>query len=218
MEGILNFTGFVRDNFGSILEATREHALIVLGVMVAATVFSIAVGIAVHRNNAATQLALGTASVFLTIPSLALFALFIPLVGIGNPPARIALFLYAILPILRNTITGIAGVDPAVTESAKGMGMDTRQQLTRIVLPLAWPVILTGVRVSTQLITGVAAIAVLIGGGGLGSFIQRGLTSLGNPLSIERVWTGTIFIILLALTFDALLSFMGRRTTSPGLR
>jgi len=218
MEGILNWTAFVRANIGAILEATRDHAMIVLSVMVAATLFSIAVGVAVHRNGVATQLALGTASVFLTIPSLALFALFIPLVGIGNPPAQIALFLYAILPILRNTLTGIASVDPAITESAKGMGMNTRQQLTRIVLPLAWPVILTGVRISTQLITGVAAIAVLIGGAGLGSFIQRGLTSLGNPLSIERVWTGTIFIILLALTFDALLAFMGRRTTSPGLR
>lgn len=218
MEGILSWSAFVRTNFGAILEATRDHAVIVLSVMVLATVFSVAVGVAVHRNALATQLALGTASVFLTIPSLALFALFIPLVGIGNPPAQIALFLYAILPILRNTLTGIAGVDPAITESAKGMGMNAGQQLTRIVLPLAWPVILTGIRISTQLITGVAAIAVLIGGGGLGSFIQRGLTSLGNPLSIERVWTGTIFIILLALTFDAILSFMGRRTTSPGLR
>jgi len=218
MEGILNWTAFVRNNFATILDATWEHAVIVVGVMFAATVFSLAVGIAVHRNSAATQIALGTASVFLTIPSLALFALFIPLVGVGNPPAQIALFLYALLPIMRNTITGIAGVDPAITESAKGMGMNAQQQLTRIVLPLAWPVVLAGIRISTQLITGVAAIAVLIGGGGLGSFIQRGLTSLGNPMSIERVWTGTIFIILLALTFDALLSFMGRRTTSPGLR
>ncbi len=218
MEGILNWIAFVRTNFAAIMDATREHALIVVTVMVAATLFSIAVGVTVHRNSAATQFALGTASVFLTIPSLALFALFIPLVGVGNPPARIALFLYALLPILRNTITGIAGVDPAITESAKGMGMNSRQQLARIVLPLAWPVILAGIRISTQLITGVAAIAVLIGGGGLGSFIQRGLTSLGNPLSIERVWTGTIFIIILALVFDALLAFMGRRTTSPGLR
>lgn len=218
MEGIQSWMTFVANNWSGILDATREHALIVLTVMFFATFFSVAVGVAVHRHNTATQIALSTASVFLTIPSLALFALFIPLVGVGNPPAQIALFLYALLPILRNTVTGIAGVDPAVTESAKGMGMNNRQQLLRIVLPLAWPVILTGIRVSTQLITGVAAIAVLIGGGGLGSYIQRGLTSLGNPFSIERVWTGTVFIILLALLFDALLSFMGRRTTSAGLR
>lgn len=218
MEGIQSWIAFVGNNWPAILDATRDHAMIVVTVMIAATVFSILLGIAVHANPAASQVALGAASVFLTIPSLALFALFIPLVGVGNPPAQIALFLYALLPILRNTLTGIAGVDPAITESAKGMGMNTRQQLVRIVLPLAWPVIIAGVRISTQLITGVAAIAVLIGGGGLGSFIQRGLTSLGNPLSIERVWTGTVFIIILALIFDALLSFVGRRTTSPGLR
>jgi osmoprotectant transport system permease protein len=149
---------------------------------------------------------------------LALFALFIPFVGIGDRPAQIALFLYAILPILRNTVTGLDAVDPAVVESARGMGMGQMQQLTRIRIPLAWPVVVTGIRVSTQLITGVAAIAVLVGGSGLGTFIQRGLTSLGNPFSIERVWTGTVFIILLALVLDLVLGFIGRRTTSPGIR
>jgi osmoprotectant transport system permease protein len=218
VDGVVSWFGFVRDNLSGILERTVEHALLVLGVMLAATVFSVVLGILVQGRATAKQVALGTAGVLLTIPSLALFAVFIPLVGIGNRPAQIALFLYAILPILRNTVTGLDAVDPAVVESARGMGMSASEQLLRVRIPLAWPVIITGVRVSTQLITGVAAIAVLVGGGGLGSYIQRGLTSLGNPLSIERVWTGTVFIILLALTLDAVLGAIGRRTTSPGLR
>jgi len=218
MDGVVSWIGFVRANSEAILDRTLEHALLVVGVMVAATVFSVALGIAVQQRAAAKQVALGTAGVLLTIPSLALFALFIPLVGIGDRPAQIALFLYAILPILRNTVTGLDAVDPAVVESARGMGMGQIQQLTRIRIPLAWPVIVTGIRVSTQLITGVAAIAVLVGGSGLGTFIQRGLTSLGNPFSIERVWTGTVFIILLALVLDLVLGFIGRRTTSPGIR
>ena len=218
MDGVVSWVGFVIANRSGILERTIEHATIVLSVMVIATVFSVALGIVVQDRSAAKQVALGTAGVLLTIPSLALFAIFIPLVGIGNRPAQIALFLYSILPILRNTVTGLDAVDPAVVEAAQGMGMGQVQQLFRVRIPLAWPVIIAGIRVSTQLITGVAAIAVLVGGGGLGAYIQRGLTSLGNPFSIERVWTGTVFIILLALVLDAVLGVIGRRTTSPGLR
>jgi osmoprotectant transport system permease protein len=218
VDGVRSWVGFVITNRSGILERTLEHAGIVLGVMLVATVFSVMLGIVVQDRGFAKQVSLGTAGVLLTIPSLALFAIFIPLVGIGNRPAQIALFLYAILPILRNTVTGLDAVDPAVVESAQGMGMGQTQQLLRVRIPLAWPVIITGIRVSTQLITGVAAIAVLVGGGGLGSYIQRGLTSLGNPFSIERVWTGTVFIILLALVLDGALGLIGRRTTSPGLR
>lgn len=218
MDGVRSWLGFVTGNTSGILERTVEHATIVLGVMVAATVFSVLLGIAVQHRGLAKQVSLGTAGVLLTIPSLALFAIFIPLVGIGNRPAQIALFLYAILPILRNTVTGLDAVDPAIVEAAQGMGMGRLQQLVRVRIPLAWPVVMAGIRVSTQLITGVAAIAVLVGGGGLGAYIQRGLTSLGNPFSIERVWTGTVFIILLALVLDAVLGAIGRRTTSPGIR
>ncbi len=218
MDGVRSWIGFVSTNRSGIIERTLEHAGIVLGVMLVATVFSVMLGIVVQDRGFAKQVSLGMAGVLLTIPSLALFAIFIPLVGIGNRPAQIALFLYAILPILRNTVTGLDAVDPAVVESAQGMGMGQTQQLLRVRIPLAWPVIITGIRVSTQLITGVAAIAVLVGGGGLGSYIQRGLTSLGNPFSIERVWTGTVFIILLALVLDGALGLIGRRTTSPGLR
>lgn len=218
MEGVRSWAGFVADNVDGILARTVEHVSLVAGVMLAATLFSVLLGIALMERPIARQVALGVAGVLLTIPSLALFAVFIPIVGIGNRPAQIALFLYAILPILRNTVTGLAGVDEAVVESARGMGMGGLQQLVRVRVPLAWPVVMAGVRVSTQLVTGIAAIAVLVGGGGLGAYIQRGLTSLGNPFSIERVWTGTVAIILLALILDLALGFLARRTTSPGIR
>ena len=128
------------------------------------------------------------------------------------------MFLYALLPILRNTIVGLNEVDPAVLESAKGMGLSSRQQLIAVKVPLAWPVILTGIRVSTLFICGVAAIAKLIGGPGLGHYIREGQTRLGLPTGMERLWTGVVFIVLLALAFDAAYLLLNRLTTPRELR
>lgn len=218
MDGLLSWFSYVGTNWDDILEATLAHAAIALVVVVAATAFSVAVGIVVQRRPTLRNAVLSIAGIFLTIPSLALFALFIPIVGIGNPPAMWALFLYALLPILRNTVTGLDEVNPAVVESAKGMGMDARQQLLRVKLPLAWPVIMAGVRVSSLLVVGIAAIAVLVGGDGLGTFIQGGLTRLGLPGSVESVWVGTVFTVLLGLLLDIVFSTVQRLTSSPGLR
>jgi len=218
VEGVTSWLGYVGKNYDDILQATWEHARLVLIVIVAATFFSVILGVLVQRNATARAMSLSIAGIFLTIPSLALFALFIPLVGIGNPPALIALFLYAILPILRNTVTGLDEVSPAVVESAKGMGLNTWQQLIRVRLPLAWPVVMAGVRVSSLLVVGIAAIAVLVGGDGLGTFIQGGLTRLGLPGSVESVWVGTVFTVLLGLVLDAGFALVQRLTTSAGLR
>lgn len=218
MEGISNWFSYVADHHDDVIEATLQHARLTATVVVLATIFSVALGIAVQRRRTARAVALSISGIFLTIPSLALFALFIPIVGIGNRPAILAMFLYAILPILRNTVTGLDEVSPAVVESAKGMGLNPVQRLLRVQLPLAWPVIMAGVRVSTLLTVGIAAIAVLVGGDGLGSFIQGGLTRLGLPNSEESVWTGTIFIVLLGLLLDAALATVQRLTTSRGLR
>lgn len=218
MDGIKSWFEFVSNNWDDILQATLEHTRITLTVVVLATVFSVLLGIGVQTKPSLRAGALAISGIFLTIPSLALFALFIPIVGIGNPPAMIALFLYAILPILRNTVTGLDSVDPAVVESAKGMGLNSRQRMIRVKLPLAWPVVMAGVRVSSLMVVGIAAIAVLVGGDGLGVFIKRGLTRLGLPFSIESVWVGTIFIILLGLLLDVVFSLIQRFTTSRGLR
>ncbi|MCB2174353.1 MAG: ABC transporter permease [Actinomycetales bacterium] len=218
MDGISSWFAYVGDHWSEVMTGLAQHAKIVAVVVVSATVFSIVLGILVERHPAARAASLSIAGIFLTIPSLALFALFIPLVGIGNPPATIALFLYAILPILRNTVTGLDAVSPAVVESAKGMGMNHTQRLLRIRLPLAWPIIMAGIRISTLITVGLAAIAVLVGGDGLGSFIQGGLTRLGLPNSYESVWAGTVFTVTLGLVLDIVLSFVQRLTTSRGLR
>ncbi|MBX3310021.1 MAG: ABC transporter permease [Cryobacterium sp.] len=218
MDGISSWFGYVVDHAGDIATASLESARMALIVVVLATVFSLVLGVAVERHAMARTVALSVAEIFLTIPSLALFAIFIPVLGIGNPPAILALFLYAILPILRNTLTGLGEVDPAVVEAARGMGMSTSRQLVKVRLPLAWPVIMAGVRVSSLLVIGISAIAVLVGGDGLGSFIQNGLTRLGFPGSIESVFVGTIFLVLLGLILDSAFALVQRLTTSPGLR
>lgn len=212
MNGIDSLRQFMADDWSDIWALTVEHATLVLQVMVAATLFSVALGIAVQTRRLAflREPALLVASALLTVPALALFTLFIPVFGIGRWPPRVALFLYAILPILRNTVTGLASVDPAVEESAKGMGMGSARRLLQIRLPLAWPVIVTGIRVSTLLVTGVAAIATLVNGGGLGDLIKQGFNRLGLPGSMEAIWAGTIMIVVVALVFDLVLALVVR--------
>ena len=218
MSGITNWFEYVGDRWSDVWGASWDHLMLVIQVMIVATVLSVAVGVAVRNNATLRNIALGVAGILITIPSLALFTIFIPIVGLGFKPAFIALLLYAILPILRNTITGLRDVDPNVLESARGMGLNGTQRLIRVQLPLAWPVILAGIRVSTLITTGFAAIATLVAGPGPGLFIKDGLRRLGLPLSMESVWTGTIFTILLALALDLVLSTIGRFTTSRGVR
>ncbi len=218
MDGITSWFDFVAGRYDDILATTWEHAKITLTAVIAATIVSVLLGIFVQRRPTLRAIALSGSGIFLTIPSLALFAIFIPLVGIGNPPAIIALFLYSILPVLRNTVTGLDSVPPAVVESARGMGMGTTRQLVQIRLPLAWPIIMTGVRIATLITVGIAAIAVLVGGDGLGTYIQSGLTRLGLPNSLESVWTGTVFTVLLGLVLDGILAAFQKLTTSKGLR
>lgn len=218
MNGIASWLEFIAGRPAEIADYTLQHAILVAVVMVSAAAVAILTGIAVHQSLPGRSTALSVAGVLITLPSLALFAVFIPLFGLGWTPSFIALFLYALLPILRNTIVGLNEVDPAVLESAKGMGLSSRQTLTKVKLPLAWPVILTGIRVSTLFICGVAAIAKLIGGPGLGHYIREGQTRLGLPLGMERLWTGVVFIVLLALTFDAFYLILNRLTTPRSLR
>jgi len=220
MDGIASWFEYMGDRTDDIFVGLYEHAIYIVAVVVAATITAVGIGILVRHRPVAREVALGIASVFLTLPSLALFTIFIPIpfIGLGFKPAFIALYLYALLPILRNTVTGLAGVSPAVLESARGMGLSSRQRLWKIEIPLAWPVIITGVRVSALLTAGIAAIATLVAGGGLGDFIKSGLARLPLPNSMEAIWTGTVFTVLLALAFDAVFTFIRRLTTSPGLR
>jgi osmoprotectant transport system permease protein len=218
VKNISDWFTYVNDNLEFILEETLNHARIVLIVIALATVTSVLLGIFIQRRPVARAVVLALSGIVLTIPSLALFALFIPIVGIGNPPAMLALYLYALMPVLRNTVTGLDSVSPAVVESAKGMGMGTMEQLLRVRLPLAWPVIMAGVRISSLMTVGIAAIAILVGGDGLGSYIQGGLTRFGLPNSENSVWTGVVFTVLLGLVLDIAFATFQRFTTPRGLR
>jgi osmoprotectant transport system permease protein len=149
-----------------------------------------------------------------TIPSVALLGFLIPLFGIGTKPAIVALFLYSLLPIVRNTYTGIEQVDPAAIEAARGMGMRDRQILFRVTIPQALPVVMAGLRTATVSCVGIATLAALIGAGGLGTFIFRGISMLNTPM----VLAGAIPAAVLALTLDGLLALVARWITPVGLR
>jgi len=218
VEFVQSWWAFVATRGELIQEALWEHTVYVVTVLGVASLFAVTVGILSRRSILARELSLAVASVFLTIPSLALFTIFIPLVGLGFAPSFIALFLYSLLPILRNTITGLESIDNSVVESAKGMGLTSRQVLLRVELPLAWPIILAGIRVSSMLVVGIAAIATLVAGGGLGDFIKNGLARLPLPNSLESIWTGTILCVLLALVIDLVLQGTKRATISKGIR
>ena len=208
------------EGWSPIFERVVEHVQLVAMSMAFAIVISIVLGVLVHRVNSLRGLTLGISSIMLTIPSLALFAIFIsvPGIGIGDRGPIIALTMYSILPILRNTVIGLEEVDRAVIESAKGMGLNAGQRLLRIELPLAWPIILTGIRVATLLNIGIAAIAPLVGGTGLGRYINDGLQRFPDVTSVERMWTGVVFTIGLALVADLVFTLVRRFTTSKGLR
>jgi len=209
---------FIQSRWDNLLEAALVHATYIVSVVVVAIVIGVGSGILVRNKPLAREIVLGVFAVFLTIPSLGLFVMLVPIVGLGFWAPFVALCMYALLPIARNTVAGLAGVDPAVVESARGMGLTNRERLFRIQLPLAWPVILTGVRVAALLTAGIAAIATLVNGGGLGDFIKSGLARLGAPNSAESMWVGTLAIIVLALAFDAVFIVIKKATTSAGIR
>ncbi len=209
---------FLVRRWPQLLELAFEHLLLVLTAIVFATLIGVAVGVAVYRSAALSSLATAVTATILTVPSLALFALMVAWVGLGDRSAIIALTAYALLPIVRNTITGLQGVDPAINEAAKGMGLGSRARLLRIDLPLAWPVILVGVRVATMLIVSIAAIAAYIGAGGLGNWIFDGLARRGSVVAMPLIISGTLGVVVVAFLLDAFYVLVGKLTTSRGIR
>jgi osmoprotectant transport system permease protein len=194
--------------YGSeILQRTGEHLLLVGIAIATAILVSLPLGILITRKKALRQPVLAIANVLQTIPSLALFGLLIPLVGIGVLPAVIALTLYSFLPIIRNTYTGIMGIDPSVREAGRGMGMTDWQLLTQVELPLAMGVILAGVRVATVIAVGIATIAAAIGAGGLGVFIFRGIAVVNNQL----ILAGAVPAAAIALIADYGIGWLEKR-------
>jgi len=212
------FLHYLNFRKGHLLDLTVAHAQIVLYAIAIATAISLVTAILVYRRERVAAIVLSIVSTFLTIPSLALFSLLIPFVGLGTKPALIALVLYAMLPILRNTVVGLRSVDRAVIESAQGMGMNRLRRLAKIELPLAWPVILTGIRVSTVLIVGIAALGAYVNGPGLGEDIFAGLSRVGTPTALHLTVSAILAAVALALLLDSFYLVLGKLTTSRGIR
>lgn len=205
----MNWYEFLLRNRGEVFERTLEHIGLVGASMVIALLIGLPLGVVLVTRTKLQQWVIGAANVVQTIPSLALFGFLIPVPwigGVGASTAIVALSLYALLPILRNTCTGISEVDPAVIESARGMGMTPRQVLWQVQLPLAAPVLLAGIRVATAICIGIATIAAAIGAGGLGVFIFRGLAMVNNQV----ILAGAIPAACLAIAVDSGLGYFQR--------
>jgi osmoprotectant transport system permease protein len=201
---------FFAEHRSEILSATLDHLTLVIIAMAIAILIGVPLGMFIVHRPAPRAIALGLASIFQTIPSLALFGFLIPIPfigGIGRRTAIVALVLYALLPILRNTYVGLIAIDPAVLESAEAMGMTPAQILFRVRFPLARAVILAGVRTATIITIGVATIAAAIGAGGLGTFIFRGVALVSDSL----ILAGAIPAAVLALLADFLLGLLERK-------
>ena len=208
---------FLSTRWADVLFRTYQHGSLVVQSVALATVVAIVLAVLVTRSRTLTPVANAVSAIGLTIPSFALISLLIPLVGIGTVPAVLVVVFYAVLPILRNTIVGLRSVDPGVLESARGLGMGPAALFFRVSLPLAWPIILTGIRVAAQMSMGVAAIAAYVLGPGLGDYIYRGLATVGGANALNYAIVGTVGIVVVALILDGLLVLLGRLTTSKGI-
>jgi osmoprotectant transport system permease protein len=206
----MNLYQFMLQNHTEVLELTLEHLWLVGISTILAVLIGIPLGILITRWPALNKPVLGGANIIQTIPSLALFGFLLPAPWIGERADRIAILalaLYALLPMIRNTYVGIKGVDPAVIEAGRGMGLTDRQLLFQVELPLALGVIIAGVRVATVISVGLATIAAAIGAGGLGEYIFRGLAMVNNQV----ILAGAIPAAVMALLADVSLGWLEKR-------
>lgn len=211
---VLDTLLFISQNLDVIAERTLQHISIVGVAIGLAILTGVPIGILITLNQRAADIVLYIAAIIITIPSIALFGLMIPVLslighGIGYLPAVIAVLLYSQLPIIRNTYTAISNVDPALREAARGLGMTPKQRLARVEIPLAIPVVMAGVRIAVVMNIGITAIAAYIGAGGLGVFISRGI-SQSDP---RQLITGAIMVSLLAIASDYALLWLQKRLT-----
>ncbi|QHE51114.1 ABC transporter permease [Pontibacillus sp. HMF3514] len=210
---------FIQSNWVELLNLTVEHIKLV-GLAVGISVLTgVPFGIYISQHESLANLVLAIAGIIMTIPSIALFGLMIPLFslinqGIGFVPAIVALILYSQLPIIRNTYIAIKNVDPNTKDAAVGMGMTTKQRLFKVEIPLALPVIMAGVRMAIVLTIGICAIAAYIGAGGLGMYIARGISTSYTTM----VQVGAISVALLAISVDFALGVLQKRLSYKGVK
>ncbi|GAA2006439.1 ABC transporter permease [Nocardioides kribbensis] len=209
---------FIRERQDQLLYNAFQHFSLVMQAVLVASVLAVLLAVVIVRYSWLQGLANALSAIGLTIPALALVGVMLALTGIQPISAFVAVAFYALLPVLRNAVVGLQGVDPTLVESARGMGMSPLAVLWRVRLPLAWPVIHAGVRTSTQMAMGIAAIAAYILGPGLGGYIFTGLAQIGGANAVNYALVATLGIVLVALVADVLLLLLGRLTISKGIR
>lgn len=214
----LPFLEYLKAYQDDLLFETYRHAALTLQALVVATVLGIVIALLTYRSSWGSTAVISTTVIAFTIPSLALFGLLQPIFGLTLATVFPVLVLYALLPIVRNTIVGLREVDKNLVDAATGIGMSRTMVLLRVEFPIAWPVILTGVRVATQLTVGITAMGAFIGGFGLGSFIFHALAALGSVNTFNEALAGTLLIAALGITFDLIFVAIRRFTTPRGLR
>ncbi|WP_370333089.1 ABC transporter permease [Mycolicibacterium hippocampi] len=214
----MGFFDFVLDRWAVLSFLAYQHMSLVVQTLLAATVLALLVGVAIYRSPWGTTAGNTITAVGLTIPSYALLGVLVGIVGIGVLPSVIMLVFFGFFPILRNVVVGLNGVDKTLVESARGMGMNRLTTLVRLELPLAWPVIMTGVRVSAQMLMGIAAIAAFALGPGLGGYIFSGISRTGGANATNSIGAGTVGILILAVLLDTVLNVLTRLTTPRGIR
>jgi len=225
-----SYLQYLSENSTELIFSAQQHFLLVLYSVTFATVISLVLAMVLHTNQLTApswtrSLRVGSretllllASAALTIPSLALFGLLQPLLGLGVTPSIVALTLYAIYPVLRNTVAGLSSVDPAVLEAARGVGMGPVRRMFRVQLPLAWPVIISGIRVAVLIVISIAVVAGIINGPGFGKLLQDGLARLGAVNSFDQVVTGTLGCLVVAAGYEIIFVVVQRFTTPRGIR
>lgn len=226
----MGFLDYVLNNTDELLFFAQQHFLLVGYAVAIATLIAVTLGVLLHTTNLAppswnTRFRAGgregvllLASAALTVPSLALFGVLQPALGLGVIPSIVALTIYGIYPVMRNVVAGLSSVDAAVLDAARGMGMGPARRMTRIQLPLAWPVIISGIRVATLILIGIAVVAAIVSGPGFGRLLFSGLARLGAVNSFEQVLAGTLGCLIVAAVYELAFLAITRLTTPRGIR
>jgi osmoprotectant transport system permease protein len=214
----MGFVEFVGDRWPVLSFLAYQHMSLVVQTLVLATLIALVIGVLIYRSPVGVAFGNSVTAVGLTIPSYALLGVLVGIVGLGVVPSVILLVFFGIFPILRNVVVGLNGVDKTLIESARGMGMSRFATLLRLELPMAWPVIMTGVRISAQMLMGIAAIAAYALGPGLGGYIFSGISRMGGANATNSIVAATVGILILAVILDTVLNFVTRLTVPRGIR
>ncbi len=214
----LPFWEYVETFRDELITKTIQHLLLSLYVLLLATVLGILLGMLTYRSKLLSATSIGLLAIGFTIPSIALFGLLVPVFGLGLAVGFPVITMYGLLPVLRNTIVGLNSVDKPTLDAARGIGMGRLRILLRIEMPLAWPVILTGVRVSAQLIVGIVAIGAYVSVPGLGELLFDSLQNLGSANKLQQAIAATVLVAAIALVLDAAFVLVRRFSTPRGIR